>query len=198
MSNSTSITYQMKREILNFSNKISAKLPKPKRKFHADMAYGMLAAKSCLLTDITDQLHETSKKINVVDRLRKHLEKGISKDTWKSYLLTVRKMVDDNPVIYIDDSDVTKPEGYKFESLCLVRDGSKSTADKSVYEKGYHVTEACVKAKNGHPISIFSKIHSSAEKNFSSVNKVKSKCEVSTKKQMRGPLRADDNLTVCR
>ena len=172
MSNSTSITYQMKREILNFSNKISAKLPKPERKFHADMAYGMLAAKSCLLTDITDQLHETSKKINVVDRLRKHLEKGVSKEARKSYLLTVRRMVDENPVIYIDDSDVTKPEGYKFESLCLVRDGSKSTAEKSVYEKGYHVTEACVKTKNGHPVSIFSKIHSSAEKNFSSINKV--------------------------
>ena len=43
MFNFTSITYQMKREILNFSNKISAKLSKPERKFYADMTYGMLA-----------------------------------------------------------------------------------------------------------------------------------------------------------
>lgn len=171
MFNFTSITYQMKREILNFSNKISAKLSKPERKFYADMTYGMLAAKSCLLTDISDQLHEPSKKVNIVDRLRKHLEKGISKKAWISYLQLVRKMVDDNPVIYIDDSDVIKPEGLKFESLCLVRDGSKSTANKTVYEKGYHVTEACVRTKNGQPVSIFSKIHSSAEKNFSSINK---------------------------
>lgn len=43
MSNSTSNTYKMKREILYFSNQISRKFPKPDR------------------------------KINVVDRLSKHL-----------------------------------------------------------------------------------------------------------------------------
>lgn len=77
-----------------------------------------------------------------------------------------------NPVIHIDDSDVVKPDGYKFEALGLVRDGSKSTASKTVYEKGYHVMEACVLTKNNHPVSIFSKIHSSKEKDFTSNNDV--------------------------
>lgn len=36
MVNSTSNIYQMKREILSFSNKISKKLPKSERKFIAD------------------------------------------------------------------------------------------------------------------------------------------------------------------
>ena len=62
MVNFTSNTYQMKREILSFSNKISSKLSKPERKFIADMNYGILASGSCLLTDIVDQLHEPSKK----------------------------------------------------------------------------------------------------------------------------------------
>ncbi|MCM1102891.1 MAG: hypothetical protein NC409_02195, partial [Clostridium sp.] len=62
MANFTSNTYQMKREILSFSNKISRKLSKPDRKFSADMTYGMLASGSCLLTDIVDQLHEAPKK----------------------------------------------------------------------------------------------------------------------------------------
>ena len=62
MINFTSKTYQMKREILTFSNKICRKLPKPERKFIADMNYGMLASNSFLLTDIVDQLHEHSKK----------------------------------------------------------------------------------------------------------------------------------------
>ena len=78
MVNFTSNTYQMKREILTFSNKISKHLSKPDKKFTADMIYGMLAAKSCLLTDIVDQLHEDTKKINSVERLSRHLEKGIS------------------------------------------------------------------------------------------------------------------------
>ncbi len=65
-----------------------------------------------------------------------------------------------------------KPDGRKFESLGLVRDGSKSTDTKNVYEKGYHVTEACALTKNGHPVSIFSKVHSSKEKDFTSINDV--------------------------
>ena len=78
----------------------------------------------------------------------------------------------DDPVIHIDDSDVIKPDGYKFEALGMVRDGSKSTKTKNVYEKGYHVTEACVMTKDNHPVSIYSKIYSSKEKTFTSVNSV--------------------------
>ena len=49
MANSTSITYRLKRKILTFTNKISRRLPKPDRKFTADMVYGILASKSCCL-----------------------------------------------------------------------------------------------------------------------------------------------------
>ena len=76
MSNSTTNTYTLKREILNFSNKISRELSKPDRKFTADITYGMLASGSCLLTDVVDQLHEDSKKVNSVERLSRHLNKG--------------------------------------------------------------------------------------------------------------------------
>ena len=172
MLNSTTNTYTLKREILSFSNKISRKLSKPDRKFTADITYGMLASGSCLLTDVVDQLHEDSKKVNSVERLTRHLNKGIPKVALSGYLHTIRKWVPDQPVIHIDDSDIIKPDGYKFEALGLVRDGSKSSDTKNVYEKGYHVTEACVMTASNHPVSIYSKIHSSKEKTFTSVNNV--------------------------
>ena len=172
MTYSTSNTYTLKREILTFSNKISRHLSKPDIKFTADMTYGMLASGSCLLTDIVDQLHEDSKKVNSVERLTRHLNNGIHPSALKSYLTVIRKWVPYDPVIHIDDSDVVKPDGYKFEALGIVRDGSKSTETKSVYEKGYHVTEACVLTGNGYPVSIFSQIHSSKEKNFTSTNDI--------------------------
>jgi hypothetical protein len=162
----------MKREILTFSNKISKNLFKPERKFIADITYGILASGSCLLTDVVDKLHEKSKKVNSVERLTRHLNKGVPNKALKTYLTTIRKWVPSEPVIHIDDSDVVKPDGYKFEALGLVRDGSKSTATKNVYEKGYHVTEACVLTGSNHPVSIFSEIHSSKEKNFTSINNV--------------------------
>ena len=166
----TSNTYQMKRKILTFSNKISKCLSKPEKKFTADITYGMLASGSCLLTDVVDKLHEPSKKINVVDRLSKHLDKGTPASAAASYLQQVRNWVPADPVIHIDDSDVVKQDGYKFESLGIVRDGSESTSTKNMYKKGYHVTEACVLTTSNHPVSIFSKIHSSAEKGYKSAN----------------------------
>ena len=172
MTYSTSNTYTLKREILTFSNKISRHLSKPDIKFTADMTYGMLASGSCLLTDIVDQLHEDSKKVNSVERLTRHLNNGIHPSALKSYLTVIRKWVPYDPVIHIDDSDVVKPDGYKFESLGIVRDGSKSTDTKNIYEKGYHVTEACVLTKSNHPVSIFSEIHSSKEKSFTSTNDI--------------------------
>ena len=68
MVNFTSNTYQMKREILSFSNKISKHLSKPDKKFSADMTYGMLASGNCLLTDVVEQLHEDTKKVNSVGK----------------------------------------------------------------------------------------------------------------------------------
>ena len=166
MTYSTTNTYTLKREILTFSNKILKHQSKPDKKFSVEMTYGMPASGSCLLTDVVDQLHEDSKKVNSVERLTRHLNNGISSTALKSYLTAIRKWAPQEPVIHIDDSDIVKPDGYKFEALGLVRDGSKSTASKTVYEKGYHVTEACVLTKNNHPVSIFSEIHSSKEKHF--------------------------------
>jgi len=47
--NFTSNTYQMKREILSFSNKISKHLSKPDKKFSADMTYGTASKKDIYL-----------------------------------------------------------------------------------------------------------------------------------------------------
>lgn len=172
MTHFTSFTYQLKREILSFSNKISKRLSKPDRKFFADMLYGILASGSCLLTDISDKLLEPSKKINTVDRLSGHLAKGTPREALNTYLALLKKWCPAHPVIHIDDSDVVKPDGYKFEDLGWVRDGSKSTSTKNVYQKGYHVTEATVLTTSNHPVSLFSEIHSSKEKDFTSINDV--------------------------
>ena len=58
MSNSTTNTYQMKRDILNYSKKISKGCTRNRQKFSADMIYGLLAAKSCVLSEIAHELQE--------------------------------------------------------------------------------------------------------------------------------------------
>ena len=102
------------------------------------MTYGIVASKSCLLTQISQWLQENTKKRYTVDRLSDHLAGGIPQKALTYYLRYVRSIVPSDPVIHIDDSDVIKPEGYHFESLGIVRDGSRSTPEKSVFCKGYH------------------------------------------------------------
>ncbi|MCR2047995.1 hypothetical protein NSB25_11930 [Acetatifactor muris] len=89
--------------------KISRKLSRPDRKFTSDMSYGMLASGSCLLTDIVNQLHEDSKKVNSVERLTRHLGRGIPAKALHSYLSTIHKWVPKEPVIHIDDNALSHP-----------------------------------------------------------------------------------------
>ena len=86
--------------------------------------------------------------------------------------MQLRKWCPNRPVIFIDDSDVVKPDGYNFEFLGWVRDGSESTSAKNVYKKGYHVTEATMLTNRNHPVSIFSEIDSSSKKDFTSINDI--------------------------
>ena len=92
MANSITDTYKMKREILNFSKKFSAQLSSPEAKFTADMTYGIVASKSCLLTQISQRLQENTKKRYTVDRLSDHLAHGIPEETLTDYLGYIRSI----------------------------------------------------------------------------------------------------------
>ena len=172
MKHSTTKTYTLKRSILEFGKRIFGKQKRPDQKFAADITYGMLASRSCLLTSIVDELHEETRKVNAVERLGRHLKEGVLNETQERYRHLVREWIGEKPVVLIDDSDVIKPEGYKFEALGIVRDGSESTDRKSVYKKGYHVTEAVAITRSKQAVSIFSRIHSSTEKDYVSANTI--------------------------
>ncbi len=161
MSYSTTRVYKMKRAIYNFSRKISAGQDRPTQKFTADMCYGILASGSCVLSKIAHELQEETQKINTIDRLSRHLSKGTPALGELNYCNELLDMVPEDVVIHIDDSDITKPCGKKFEDLCIVRDGSESTESRLVWKPGYHVAEATVLTRSRQPVSIFSKIYSS-------------------------------------
>ena len=48
----------------------------------------------------------------------------------------------------------------------------KVQLQKNVYKRGYHITEATVLTNSNHPVSLFSEVHSSTEKNFTSINDI--------------------------
>lgn len=164
----TTIISVLKRAIFNFSEKLSAGTARPFHKFFADMCFGAMSSKSCLITDIAGALQEQAKKINTVERLARHLSEPIPEVVQENYLDMVKKYLPDDVIVHIDDSDVVKPSGRAFEGISRVRDGSRSTASKSVMGNGYYVTEATVLTKSNHPVSIFSEIWSTESAAFTS------------------------------
>ena len=60
-------TYEMKRDILNFSNKMSNNLSKPTKKFVMDSLYGIAKSKSCLISNIARALKEDVANLDPLD-----------------------------------------------------------------------------------------------------------------------------------
>lgn len=170
MNNFTTNTYEMKRDIVNFSKKLCKNSDKPETKFVTDMIYGISKSKDVLLSSIAEALNEDTKKAYTINRLSDNLVSDLSDSIDDNYTNLVMDALGDTPVFLVDDSDIVKPLGEKFEDLGIVRDGSSR---KKSYEKGYHHTEIVGLTKNmKQPISIFSKIHSSTQKDFISNNSV--------------------------
>lgn len=170
MNNFTINNYEMKRDIINFSKKICEGASKPESKFVMDMIYGISKSKDILLSSIAGALDEKTKKAYTIDRLSDNLSNELSSSIDEKYCNLAMDSLGKNPIFLIDDSDIIKPLGEKFEDLGIVRDGS--SRNKS-YEKGYHHTEIVGLTQNKkQPISLFSKIHSSTQKDFVSANDI--------------------------
>jgi hypothetical protein len=163
----------MKREILTFCNKLSKPLGRVNAKFLADMLYGMTASGSVLLSNIADVLKEPVKKKNTIGRLSQRLSRGVIPKVHGAYFKAIEPMIPDEPVVLVDDTDIIKPYGKKFDALGIVRDGSASGNSGNSYGKGYYCTEMVMLSNaDSQPVSLFSHIHSSHEKDYKSANTI--------------------------
>ena len=171
MNNIITNCYEMKREIVNFSKKISKGVNKSTMKFILDMQYGLSKGGSCLISEIARALDEKIKLNYTIDRLcdkLSYIDEEDKEKLWNNYLEEVKKNIEENPIVIFDDSDINKEYSRKLEDLDRVIDASSQ--DKKIVN-GYHVCEATVLTKKEkQPISIYSKIYSCKSANFKSKN----------------------------
>lgn len=172
MTNFTLNTYEMKREIVNFSKNIFEGATKPTSKFVMDMQYGLAKSGSCLISNIARALGEYIKLSYTIERLCDNLANMNVEDKkiiWNNYLEEVKKNVlTENNIAIFDDSDINKEYSKKLEDLDCVMDASSQ--DKKIVN-GYHKCEATILTRNEkQPISVYSKIYSCKSKEFISKN----------------------------
>ena len=96
------------------------------------MIYGISKSKNILLSSIADALNEDIKKINVIERLSDNLALDLGENIDINYSNMAMDILGEEPVFLLDDSDIVKPKGTKFEDLGIVRDGSD---EKKIYKK---------------------------------------------------------------
>lgn len=174
MINYNRLGYEIKRDLANFSEKISNGLKRPQSKFLLQMIYGILAGNKLHLSEIARSLNENITLKKTIDRLSRNLSAFKQKETvMKNYISVVKKQINEkNAVIVIDNSDITKPCSPKMEAISDVRDGSTGEI-----RKGYLTVEAAVLSQNKKmPLPVYEKVFSSAEKSFISVTHENLQC----------------------
>lgn len=169
MTNFTMYAYELKRDLMNFSKKISIGLSKPDSKFLMDMLFGISSSGSTLISEISRSLKENIKLSYTIERLCNHLSSFYDNAIiMNNYFKECKNIFGDKPIVLFDDSDISKIYGKKFEDLDEVIDGSSK--EKSI-TPGYHVCEAVALTKmEKQPISLYSKIYSCKSRNFISKN----------------------------
>lgn len=168
MSNYSTLGHNLKRGIFNFCGKLSKELNRPIQKFIFDMVYGLIAAKSCFLTEIARELNENIALDKTVERLSRNLMNFDDAQALKeTYFAAVSKNFDENIVLIIDDSDIAKPCSKKLEGLGKVHDGSTGKITDGYWYAGVSALTVCHK----QPIPVYSHIYSTSEEEYVSNNK---------------------------
>lgn len=157
------LAYQLKREIKNFTNKITIGLSRPKYKLALQMLYGMLESQSTHLSNISRALKENITLKKTIDRISRNLSQFTENDIIiKNYMDVVKKNTNELSVLIIDNSDISKPYSQMLDSLCQVRDGSTGEITT-----GYHLLEITALTKEHKmPMPVYTQVYSSTENGF--------------------------------
>jgi len=169
MNQYTKLAWVLKREILNFSEKICTGLWKPEKRLVTCILYGIAESGSCHLSKISRALKEKISLKKLIERLSCGLRDFSEEDRemlLDNYTSEIKSQIDKRTVFLVDDSDVVKPHSYKMEHLEIVRDGSTGKL-----EKGYWTTEiAALTSSSKSPLPVYDRVYSASEEGFISAN----------------------------
>jgi len=167
MNNYNTLSSNLKRGLLRFSEKISKGLSRPEFKFVCQMIYGILCSQSCHLSKIARSLDESIKLKKTIERLSRNLSEFTDDEKlFDNYIKKVKGCITDRSILVVDDGDIIKPCSTKMEGLCEVRDGS--TGKHGI---GYHMLDVtALTPEQKAPIGVYSRVYSAREKEFISAD----------------------------
>jgi hypothetical protein len=117
---------KLRQQIHQFSGKLCAELGKVSTRFVEEMVYGMCASGSVLLSRIARVLEESIELHATHKRLSANLDHRRLESTIAQAVLNQgAKRIQEDTLLIVDPSDITKKYAKKMEYLAEVRDGSE-------------------------------------------------------------------------
>jgi len=117
---------KLREQMFNFSGELSAGLPKVARRFVAEMVFGIQARGSVRLTEVGRALGERISLKKTEERLSRQLgRKRLDREIQRRLVEQAAPRIEDDTLLVLDLSDVTKKYAVKMEHLARVRDGSE-------------------------------------------------------------------------
>jgi hypothetical protein len=117
---------KLREQMVRFSGELSAGLPKVTRRFVAEMIFGIQARGSVRLTEVGRALGEKISLKKTEERLSRQLgRRGLERRLQRRLIEQASARIEDDTLLVLDLSDVTKKYAEKMECLGRVRDGSE-------------------------------------------------------------------------
>lgn len=120
------IGVKLRVQIHHFSGKLCPGLGKVARRFVEEMLYGIQARGSVRLSEVARSLNEKTSVKKCIDRLSRNLGRsGLADEIGEAVLLEGASRIEENTLLIVDPTDITKKYAKKMECLAKVRDASE-------------------------------------------------------------------------
>jgi hypothetical protein len=120
------IAQKLREQMVRFSGELSAGLPKVTRRFVTEMIFGIQARGSVRLTEVGRALGEQITLKKTEERLSRQLgRERLDREIQHRLIEHAAPRIEEDTLLVLDLSDVTKKYAEKMEYLARVRDGSE-------------------------------------------------------------------------
>lgn len=117
---------KLREQMVRFSGELSAGLPKVGRRLVAEMVFGIQARGSVRLTEVGRALGEKITLKKTEERLSRQLgRRGLERRIQRRLIEQASPRIEEDTLLVLDLSDVTKKYAEKMENMGRVRDGSE-------------------------------------------------------------------------
>lgn len=149
--NDSTVAFRAKEQLGKFLGKVFTHFSRPKKKFLADMLYGIQASGDTMLSSVMRAINDDSDMRHAIEkRLSRNVaDEKIGEDIDRAILAEGAKHVRDDTLILVDPTEIRKEFGIHMEHVTMVRDASRSSKEgRDVLVRGYHGCMA-VACQNG-------------------------------------------------